>query len=464
MGSSDVPMTKTISIRVLLKNAIWTVGTYGLVQALRLVTNVALARLLVPELFGVMLIVNSVNQGINLISDVGIGQNVIYNRNAEDPEFYNTAWSLQLTRSIFLWLICLVAGPLAAHFYRSPILTLVVPITGLAIVISGFTSISRELLRRKLQIAKLSKYELTMALVSSLGYVLLAFLTPTIWALVFGGLLASVASTIGSYFLLPDLKQRFFISKKFSGEILAFGKWIFVSSIIYFLSTNFDRLYLAGVVPLKLLGIYGIARSISELLGQGLMQIGSRVLFPLIASHSNMPRADLRKQLSPIRAKFLLIAVFCFSLFVATADLAIKLLYDQRYQAASWMLPVLILGAWFTILVNLNESTLLGLGKPVYGAMSNGSKLGFLLIALPIAVESKGVLGGVITVALADLFRYIPIFVGQKREGFSYGAQDLIGTAAVLALVVIWEWLRWIAGFGTSFDSLPPEVLAFFGH
>ena len=71
-----------------------------------------------------------------------------------------------------------------------------------------------------------------------------------------------------------------------------------------------------------------------------------------------MPRHELRAQLAPIRMKFLLVAGFGFSLFAATADLAIGILYDQRYHAAGWMLPVLIIGAWFSIMSNLNESTL----------------------------------------------------------------------------------------------------------
>jgi hypothetical protein len=55
-----------------------------------------------------------------------------------------------------------------------------------------------------------------------------------------------------------------------------FGKWIFVSSMVFFLSTYIDRLYLGKVVPLELLGIYGIARSISDLTGNLVLRLGFR--------------------------------------------------------------------------------------------------------------------------------------------------------------------------------------------
>src|SRR5260370_3396963 len=88
----------------LLRGTIWTLGAYGVSTGLRFVTNVVLARLLTPEIFGTMLIVYSLRTGIEMISDIGIGQNLVKSKNAEDPDFYNTAWTLQLIRSFALWL------------------------------------------------------------------------------------------------------------------------------------------------------------------------------------------------------------------------------------------------------------------------------------------------------------------------------------------------------------------------
>jgi hypothetical protein len=87
--------------------------------------------------------------------------------------------------------------------------------------------------------------------------------------------------------------------------------------------------------------------------------------------------------------------------------------------------------------------------------MSNALKLAFLVIGLPIMVKSFGLLGGVAVVALSDLCRYFPVLVGQRRERFSFGMQDLLLTCAVFAIIALLEWLRWTFGFGTSFDTLP---------
>jgi O-antigen/teichoic acid export membrane protein len=217
---------------------------------------------------------------------------------------------------------------------------------------------------------------------------------------------------------------------------------------------NFDRLYLAKIVPFELLGVYGIARNVSELLGLLVLRIANVMIFPLIASLSNMPREALLAKVSLPRLRFLLIAALGFSVFASTADLIVNFVYDQRYQAAGWMLPILIIGAWVSTLCSVNESTLLGLGRPSYGALANSLKFGYLVVALPLVFTTYGSRGSVLVIAASDIFRYVPIALGQRRENFSFAIQDLVATLFMLGSIVLLEWLRWTWGLGTSFDGM----------
>lgn len=106
---------------------------------------------------------------------------------------------------------------------------------------------------------------------------------------------------------------------------------------------------------------------------------------------------------------------------------------------------------------------LLGLGKPNYSAFSNGSKLMFLVIGLPLGVKFDGLVGGVLVIALSDVARYIPVLVGQRRERFSFAGQDLLTSVGLFSLIASLEWLRWVFGLGTSFESLPIEFGQGFG-
>jgi O-antigen/teichoic acid export membrane protein len=438
----------------IVKGAIWTLGTYGVSQVLRLATNVVLTRLLAPELFGIMAFANSARMGIELLSDIGISQNIVYNKQGEEPDFYNTAWTLRLTRGVAIWALCAAAALPFAHFYDIPLLAQILPIYGLMSIIASLGSTAPYLLNRRLQFAKLNRYETASDFISFIVFVVLVYIFPTIWTLVFAGLVAATGKSVLSYFILPGIRHAIRFSREYTTQIIKFGKWIFFASAVYFLSMHFDRLYIGKVIPLELFGIYGIARNLSDLIGPAVVRLGTIVVFPLIASSAHIPRADLRKRLAVKRLSFLLIAAFGMSFLIATADLLIRILYDQRYHSAGWMLSILSVGAWFTIMCNLNESTLLGLGVPRYNAFANSLKLAWLILGLPFGFALYGIVGAIVVVATGDLFRYFAILVGQFRERFSFGMQDLLATVVTFCLVALWEWLRWRYGFGISFGNV----------
>ena len=119
------------------------------------------------------------------------------------------------------------------------------------------------------------------------------------------------------------------------------------------------------------------------------------------------------------------------------------------------MAPVLITGTWFSILCSVNESTLLGLGKPNYSAMAYALKFLWMLIALPFSITHYGAVGAMMVIAVSDIFRYFPVLIGQIRQRFAFPLQDFALTILVFILLALFEWLRLTMGFGTSFDSLP---------
>ena len=276
-----------------------------------------------------------------------------------------------------------------ARFYNSPILAAIVPISGISILFAGFSSLAPSVLQKQLKFAQLNIFTLIASTFSSLTLIVFAYFNRTIWALVLGGVVGSAFSMAGGYFILPGLKHKFHIDKRSASEISSFGKWIFMSSIVFFVATNFDRLYFARVVPLQLLGVYGIARSLADLLAnvEGRLSVG--IVFPFIASHGQLARAALRQQLASIRVRYLLLAALGSSLFIATADFMIKLLYDERYRAAGQMVPILVIGGWFTMLGGINEWTLWGLGRPSYSAIANTVKIRLLLIGLPDQLQNS---------------------------------------------------------------------------
>ena len=110
-------------------------------------------------------------------------------------------------------------------------------------------------------------------------------------------------------------------------------------------------------------------------------------------------------------------------------------IYDRRYHAASWMVPVLALGLWHTLMYATTMPALLSLGKSHYHAIGNVLYCATVVAAIPLAFHFYGMFGAVVAVAASDLPMYFTLVTGASREGVSTWRQDLQATAVFLALL-----------------------------
>ena len=439
-----------ISGATLVRGVSWTVTAYAFGQLIRFTSNVILTRLLTPELFGVIAIINSIRNGIELLTDLGIGQSMIVSKDSDKPHFYNTVWSLQIVRGCLLWILSLLAALPLANFYQTPVLAYLLPVACLPFVFSGLSSTGFYVAWKRMQFVRLSVFDVVLEFITGTVNVVVAIVYPSVWALVVGIVAGGIARLCGSYYLVPNIRNRFHISKEYKRQIIAFSKWILLSSVVFFLTLNFDSLYLGKAGSFELLGIYGIARALSQQIVSVVNRLANNFIFPIVASSNQTARSELRGRIKRVRGLFLLVVVAGLSLTAVTGDLVVAILYDHRYQAAGLMLPILVIGAWFSSLCTVNESILLGIAKPFYAALANSVKMVWLLFCVPFAFRSHGALGVVVVVAISDFWRYIPVLIGQMREGISFGTQDFFVTLAGIAMVVIWELLRVGIGFGAT--------------
>src|SRR5690554_3241925 len=108
--------------RKVYTGSFWVAVGFGSQKALQLASNLILTRLLFPEAFGLMALVNVFIIGVSMFSEMGIRPALIHAKNTDNPHFLNTAWTLQIIRGSVLWgVLCALAYP-ASRFYSEPIL------------------------------------------------------------------------------------------------------------------------------------------------------------------------------------------------------------------------------------------------------------------------------------------------------------------------------------------------------
>lgn len=418
-----------------VRGVLWTVATFGSLQVLRFGSNLILTRLLIPEFFGLMALVNSLRMGLDLFSDVGIGQNIIQSPRGDEPSFLNTAWSLQIVRGVLLWLACWTIAQPIANFYDTPQLATLIPVVCMTLLFGGLSSTKLHLLNRKMIFGKASAIVLSQRLIGLTVTVTWAAIHPSVWALAGGAVASGIYKMLATHFLLPGASNRLCWDRSAAREIVSFGKWIFLASIMMFLAEQSDRFILGKLLSLETLGVFTVAFTLAEIPKQVLKRIGVRVIFPLVSRKAALPREQLR-QMFLTKRKFMLAGIVLLLLMlVGWGDLLVRFLYDSRYRDAMWALPILSLGGWFSALYYTSSPCLLGIGKPHYSAQSNLSRFLSIVVGIPIGFHLFGAVGAIVAIGLSDLPTYITIQWGLWREQLSTLKQDGLFSLAFICLL-----------------------------
>jgi O-antigen/teichoic acid export membrane protein len=378
----------------------WTVFTYGFTQVTRLATSLIVTRLLAPEVFGIMAIALVVNSGLALLSDLGILQCIVRSPRGREQRFLDTLWVTQILRGVAICAASLAlaaalaslqgAGALpAGSVYGNALLPYVIAAVGLSGVLTGLESTKVAVARRELLLGRLSQLEIVCNLLSVAVVVGWALIDPSIRALVGGWLVGAALRTVLTHLMLPGPRNRFVWDPAAFQELLAFGKWVLVSSALAFFALNGDRLILGGLITAHELGLYSIAYLVLGAAKQGLSLLAASVAYPALSEvvrtqPARFASAYYQARL-PIDACSLGLAGFLF----AAGEALIGVLYDSRYAGAGPMLAVLSL-MLIASRYDVAEQAFLALGKPRLLAIINV----YRLVALYVLVAAGYALGG----------------------------------------------------------------------
>ena len=387
-----------------LKATLWTIVDYGSGQGLRVVNSLVLTRLLVPEAFGQMTLVSTLIVGITLLSDIGLAPSVIQSKRGDEPKFLNTAWTLQAIRGMGMWLVALLLTWPAAIFYHDRTLLGVLPVLALNMLLTGLNSTNLLTQSRHMGVRRLFYFDFSSQIVALVVTVALAWRWHSVWALVMGNMATNIYRLTLSHsrWAIPGARNRFEWDRGSVKEIFHFGKWILLGTAFFFFASQADRLIIGKVVSLTMLGIYGIAFSLSDIPRSVINAFSYKVGYPFVAKIIHLPMAEFRAQFLRYRLYTLLVGGVLLSAMVTWGDLLVTKLYKPAYHDGAWMVPILAAGLWHTMLYMTTSPVLLSLGKSKYNAFGNGAYCVGILVGIPLAFHFYGLLGAVVAVAAGD--------------------------------------------------------------
>jgi O-antigen/teichoic acid export membrane protein len=432
-SESKTPSLKSLAI----KGVSWTVIGYGATQVLRFGSNIILTRLLEPKIFGLMSIVTIFLISIQLFSDFGINQSIIRHRRGEEPVFLNTAWTVQVVRGICIWLVYLIIAWPLSLIYNQPDLMWLIPFAGLNAIILGFHSTIFAKFSRHVSVDRVTIINISVYIIQIFVTLTLTLFYRSIWPLVVGSLLSSLFKLFIGHWLNRKSPNRFAWDRDALKELFSFGKWVFIATMIGFLAAQSDVVILGKLAPLEKVGVYNIAFTLSDIPRQIINGIYTSVIYPLVSKLINLPKLVFRQKFADQRRYLLIPCAIVIAMLANFGDLVISLFYDNRYYDARWMIPILSLGLWHTLLYRTTSSCLVAMGKPFY--VAQGNFLRFLIVAmgLPIVFSWQGLFGAVVLMSFSDLPVYASVSYGLWREKLSFWSDDIKMSLFFFAVTVV---------------------------
>ncbi|MBN8429744.1 oligosaccharide flippase family protein [Microbulbifer salipaludis] len=328
-----------------IRSAGWTLIGYGSGQLIRLLSNLILTRLLAPDMFGLMALAQVFITGMVMFSDIGIKTSIVRQKSTGNDDFLNTAWTVQIIRGAFIFLICLLLAYPISLVYEEPTLFPVLAALGISALIQGFQTTAFATAEKNLSIGKQTVIQIATQIFATLVMVVWSYFYPTIWALVAGSILSTLLSVILNHIYLDaEHRHTFRVSGPHLTEIIRFGKWIFISSVIGFFANQMDKLFLGKVLTMTELGVYVIAFTLAQLPESISNSISSKVMMPIYSKVQDADIKTIRSHAFKMRLNLGSFCLFITLFFVIFGQEIITFLYDDRYVNAGWMLEALALG------------------------------------------------------------------------------------------------------------------------
>lgn len=454
---SETAVVKSFRDRV-IKGGAWVFIGQILSQLLSLASNLIMTRILVPEMFGIMALANAFVFGLELVSDLGIHQNIIQSKRGNESRFLNTAWVVNIARGFIIAGIAL-GFIYSVHFlgfltllpddsvFTDPQLIPVLAVISLTPIISGIQSTKLSVENRNLAFGHIIKITLISQLIAIFAMVCWAMFDRSIWALVCGTLTNALVMTVLSHTSLPGQNNRFEWDQTAFRELFTFGKWVFLSSAFGFLLEHGEKFILGGLVDAKTLGLYSIAALLALAAALVTQKFTEMVGLPAVSEIYREDPARFKKIYYNLRLPIDGLILLAVGFIFITGSLIVEILYDPRYIEAGYMLEIIVVTLFFDRFLMTNQC-FLAIGKPSYYFLETVLRTVFLFVSIPVAFHFWDFIGALWAIALNGIISLPVLFYLKHKIGILSVSREL----AVLAFLPV----------GAGLGYLVLEIFSFF--
>lgn len=409
-----------------IKGLVWGAVERWATQCVDFVFTVLIARLLLPDDYGIIAMLNIFLAISRTLIDSGFEAALIKKTDRTDTDF-STVFYFNVAASIFCYVILWVLSPYMARFYNAPLLEQITKIVSLNLVISAFAGIHSAKLVIAIDFKTKANVSLVHAIISGTVGLVMAYMGYGVWALIVQSVTAAIVRTIALWIAVRWKPCLVFSWHSFI-EMFSFGSKLLTAGLLNTFYNNIYSLAIGKFYSPASLGVYSKANTLANLPSTNVMGVFQNVLYPVLSSIQ-----DDKQKLVDIHRRFLRMS--CFIVFpmavglASVADPLIRLLLTDKWAGCIPLLQVICFSAIWTPIIALNTNVLKVMGRSDYFLKAEMIKKVFGLLTLVVTI-SMGIvpicLGVVITSFLSVC---CDTYFTNKVIGYGFIAQikDFVG-------------------------------------
>ncbi|WP_281194379.1 lipopolysaccharide biosynthesis protein [Halorubrum sp. F4] len=269
-----------------VQSGVWVTAINVGDRVLQLLKVIILARLLSPEAFGLLGIALVAIAALQQFSNLGFEEALIHHEEENVDVYLNTAWVIKIIRGAVIFIIAFLTAPSLAAFFGEPQAEPLIQLLGFTPLILGVQNPAVMYFRKHLNFHREFVYQVGGRLIDLLVAVTIAVVFQSVWALPAGIVAMNLAKAAISYGI-HEYRPRIEFDLELGRDMFDFGKWMFVSSILVFITGQGDDAFVGWYFTATTLGFYQIAYRISNAPATEVTSVISRVAFPAFSKVQN---------------------------------------------------------------------------------------------------------------------------------------------------------------------------------
>lgn len=391
-------------------------GGYVFTKLSDLVKNIILARLLMPEDFGIVALALFLTEFLRQISRSELNSAIIQRLKVDERAIY-TGFTFSIVSTVAVIGIGWLISDFYAAYFNSENLSPIIKVICLSFILFTIGFIPETIYIKQLNFKKIVLIELLSALISALLAVYLAWLGFGYWSLVYG-IVAKFSFYQIILFLssMPTLKLVFDFSV--ASKLFKFAAKVLLTTILAFVGNKIPDVIIGKTFGVAALGYYALAFRWSAFVSSDVTQIVKRVLFPSFSKLQNSHNGIKVAYLDLL--KYLSFVIFpCAFGMAAVAPEFVKVLFGNKWSLAIVPLQILsISGLGYSLRIIGGEARK-AIGRP---EITNYGLIGQIIILLGLLIpfsHSLGLNGASLAICVTTItITSVLIFIDAKIFAF----------------------------------------------